>query len=61
MQDKMEIKDYVRGTELAFGDLDLDKEIEVVATSDKGDIVWFYMNEEQARDVVRHLISEFNL
>lgn len=58
---EIELNDYLRDSQIAAGKLDKDREVVFVASGKHGDIVWFYMNEEQARDLVRHLNREFDL
>jgi hypothetical protein len=57
----MELNDYVRGSQISIGTLDLDGEIEVCASSDQNDIVWFYINKENAEYLVKHLTEQFDL
>jgi hypothetical protein len=57
----MELNDYVRGTQIIVGNLDLDGEVEICASSDKNDVVWFYVDKENAEYLVKHLTEQFNL
>lgn len=56
------IRDETRNTRLILGSKDSSGEIECIAQTDSfSDVVWLYLNEEQAREIVRHLNREFDL
>lgn len=60
----MKITDGIRNTEINMSDskVAIDGTMEMVANAGSlSDVVWFYMNEEQAREVVRHLNRVFDL
>lgn len=57
----MELNDYVRGTQLAIGNLDLDGEIEICASSNENDVIFFYIDKDNAEYLIKHLTEQFGL